>query len=104
MGLLKVCISEEEPVDFVLMSQFKAVEIFMLATKIFNRVGIYQSSGNPNSTYMHVDNGDKGTYWVSFPVKSDQKTQRTYVYFNNLDNLYEYLKRDKTRDWYNMVI
>lgn len=91
-------------VDFVLLSQFKAVEIFMLATKIFNRVGLYQSGVNPNSAYMHVDNGPKGTYWTSFPVKTDKKTRRTYVYFNRLENVYDYMKQDTAIDWYNLVI
>lgn len=91
-------------VDLVLLSQFNAVDVFNIAVGIFNRVGLYQSSVNPKNAYMHVDNGEKGTYWLSFPIISAGKTKRTYVYFKNIQNLRDYMKTDKTRPWFEMVI
>ena len=97
-------------VDFEMFNRLNAVEMFNLAVKTFNRVGLYQSNRFPNQAYMHVDLGNSGTYWLSW-MKVVGKTpegkpimKRTYVYFKDLMNMYAMMKADKDRDWFNMVI
>lgn len=97
-------------VDFEMFNRLNAVEMFNLAVKTFNRVGLYQSNRFPNQAYMHVDLGNSGTYWLSW-MKVVGKTpegksimKRTYVYFKDLVNMYAMMKADKDRDWFNMVI
>jgi len=97
-------------VDFEMFNRLNAVEMFNLAVKTFNRVGLYQSNRFPNQAYMHVDLGNSGTYWLSW-MKVVGKTpegksimKRTYVYFKDFMNMYAMMKADKDRDWFNMVI
>jgi len=97
-------------VDFEMFNRLNAVEMFNLAVKIFNRVGLYQSNRFPNQAYMHVDLGNSGTYWLSW-MKAVGKTaegkpimKRTYVYFKDFMNMHAMMKADKDRDWFNMVI
>lgn len=90
--------------DFTMLGEINAFQVFTEACKIFNRVGLYQSSNNPLSAYMHVDSGEKGTWWLSYPVASSGRTKRIYVYYKSLANLAKAISADKQRDWLNMVI
>jgi hypothetical protein len=95
---------EKSAVDFTMLGEINAFQVFTEACKIFNRVGLYQSSNNPLSAYMHVDSGEKGTWWLSYPVASSGRTKRIYVYYKSLANLAKAISADKQRDWLNMVI
>lgn len=97
-------------VDFEMYNKFNGVDMFKKAVTVFNRVGFYHSNINPKECYMHVDNAQKGTYWLSFKkVVGKTSTnkpiyKRTYIYFKNLDNMFAFMNKDTEIDWFNLVI
>lgn len=90
--------------DIMMLGKLNAFQVFTEACKIFNRVGFYQSSNSPNAAFLHVDLGNVGTWWLSYPISSAGKTKRVYVYYKSLENLAKAIRNDTQRDWLNMVI
>lgn len=90
--------------DFIMAGRHNAFQVFTEACKIFGRVGLYQSTNNPMSAYIHVDIGEKGTWWLSYPISSGGKIKRVYAYYKSLSNLAKAVQEDKQRDWLNMTI
>ncbi len=92
--------------DFVFLGRQNAVNVFTEACRIFanGRVGLYQSSNSPLSAYMHVDIGEPGTWWLSYPVPSGGRTRRVYTYYKSIANFTKAMQIDKQRDWFRMSI
>ncbi|HQO94145.1 MAG TPA: D-Ala-D-Ala carboxypeptidase family metallohydrolase [Bacilli bacterium] len=93
-----------QAVDFYLQYKRNGYQVFLEATKYFNGVGFYQSGVNPKNSYIHVDTRSEKLYWLSWLQKSQSRSKRVYIYFQNLDNMYAYMKKDTKIDWFNLVI
>jgi hypothetical protein len=79
-------------VDFILGRKKNMLETFNIASKIFNRVGIYLNSSGFGS--IHVDISSPTLYWVN-----NRKKDSKYVYFNTVTKLVEYISTEENSRW-----
>ncbi len=88
--------------DFVTLRSLKGIDVLFKATEIFNRVGYYQSSNDPNRAYIHADLGPKHLYWLSY--YDAVKRKRLYIYYNSLEHMISAMRNNKKINWLSLVI
>lgn len=86
--------------DFMLNGKMNGMDVFYQATAIMPRAGFYQSGRDKNKSYIHVDIKPESLYWLSYMSNGT----RVYKYFNTLDQLVAYAKKDTVHNWMKLVI